>query len=672
MKPATSALLVSAALILSVTSSFGGSRISAPTIVPKDEWGSMREGDRYQDRVFDPYSQGPLGDPVAITIHHTYIPAGANPPDPAEDRRKLREIQEMHVGKGWGDIGYHLLIGSDGTVYQGRPLGWMGTHSPPNTSNIGVNVIGDFHEKEYPSQVQIESLARLLSWLCDTYDIDPTANAVIFDRTAIAVGGHRDWNATACPGDHLYAPLADIRNRVRADLLAGHPPYDARPSVLQFYPTALLAGREYTLDLHVRNVGYLPWSHFNRVRLDSLKPDALVVPEPSLSDGETVGTLANRTWTLAIRSPAEPGPARLAVRMSEADRPFGGEIGWDAEVLSPAAFISEWLTAGAFTAQAADGSPASPDALIARDFFAGQPLDVMDTFDEASEKAHGYSVTDEYSSGERSFRGPDGQRVSESGRYFRGEENLTLSLTGHKDGNVILRRLIDAGDRDQRASITVNGEWRTIWSHPGRERYRLWKEVDTVIPYYHLAGKREITVSVKSLGTVQYGCNSFRYALLDSGEPLAAPRLGEKVGDGKWESWKSHDGLTDLSSAFKDAQAGAAYLAVYVKSPRTQRVEFRTGYAGRLKAWVNGELAVSSLGGKPDFPDTESGSVLLKSGWNRLLVKVVLDPGAKNLYARFCRKDGSPAEGLKVSFDPNDRAAEEVRTAKAESAPASL
>lgn len=657
----TVVLLSAAIFLLSALLASAGPRVSAPTIVPKDQWGSMKEGERHQNRVFDPYSQGLLGDPVAITVHHTYIPAGANPPDPAQDRKKLREIQEMHVGKGWGDVGYHLLIGSDGTAYQGRPLGWMGTHAPPNTSNIGVNVIGDFYESEHPSMAQLDGLVGVLSWLCDTYDINPLEKAVIFEQTAPAIAGHRDWGPTLCPGDRLYALLPEVRNRVRANLLAGHSAYDARPSVLQYFPKALLAGQTYELALYLRNVGYVPWAGINRIGLESLSPSIVSIARPMLEDGETVGPLTNRPWHLALQAPETPGVQRLAVRMTESHGAFGDEVSWETTVLAPADCISEWLVSEPMELKAEDGSPASADAVLANDFFARKPLDVMDTMDEASEKAHGYAVTEEYASGERNFRGQDGQRTKESGRYFHGDETLRLSLAGYKGGDLVLRRLIDAGDRDQRAIITVDGKWQSIWSQPGRERYRYWKEVDTIIPSYSLAHKKSIEVRVKSRGTVQYGCNSFRYTLLDSGEPLIEPRLGSQ-----WKQWKSHNGLTDLSTACPGRASGAAYLAAYVRSPQTQRAEIRTGCTGKIKAWVNGELALTGLGGKPNFPDTEAGSILLKSGWNRILVKVALEPGVKDLYVRLCDRDGRPIPGLKVSLDTNDARPEDIRMARAD------
>lgn len=665
MRPFTLVLLASAILLtcLPAVLADSGQRVPAPTIVPKDQWGSMKEGDRYQDRVFDPYSQGPHGDPVAITVHHTYIPAGVYPPDPEADKRNLRDIQNMHVGKGWGDVGYHLLVGSTGAVYAGRPLGWMGTHAPPNTSNIGVNVIGDFYEKEHPSTLQLEGLVGVLSWLCDKYDIDPMGQATIFGQTAPAIAGHRDWGPTLCPGDRLYALLPEVRNRVRANLLAGHPPYDVRPSVLQYFPKTLLAGERYSLDLGLRNIGYVPWLQINKISLESLSPDDLTVAEPELKEAETVAPLSNRSWQVRIQAPATAGTQRLAVGMSESHGRFGDEIAWEARVLGPEAFVSEWLTAGPFSMQVSDPNMSAADAAFAFDYFAGKPLDVMDTFDEASEKAHGYVVTDEYTSGERNFRGQDGIRVKDSGRYFHGRESLKLSLGGYKGGDMILRRLIDGTDRDQRATMSVGDRWQTIWNQPGRSRG--WKEADTIIPAYILRGQQSIQLQVENQGTVQYGCNSFRYTLLDAGEPLVAPSLGDKVGDGKWQQWKSHNGLTDLSTAFPDKDSGAAYLAAYVKAPKTVRGEIRTGFAGRVKAWVNGEQVLTAAGG-PAFPDSASGSVLLKNGWNRVLVKVVLEPGVENFYVRFCDREGNPIPGLRVSLEPSDTVIEEkIRTAMA-------
>jgi len=634
-----------------VLSSTAVTRTPAPTIVLKAQWGSMKEGEFYQEEPFDPYSQGPMGDPVAITVHHTSIPLGTNPPNAEEDRKKVQSIQRYHVSKGWGDAGYHFLIGSDGSIYEGRPLEFTGTHAPPNYHNIGISVIGDFETKEYPSELQLSALMRLASWLCDRFDIDPTLTITLFDQSNLALCGHRDWGATDCPGERLYALLPAVRERVRSGLLAQSPAYDARISVAQFLPQTLLAGRHYELPFTVRNTGYVPWSYLNQVRPESCAADVISVSEPALKDGEAVALLSNRAWQVTIDAPSAPGDRRLALQMAESERRFGPELAWDARVLLPEAFISGWIVAGPFPAS-------SPDAAFATDFFAGKPLDTLDVMDEPSESAHGYSVTDEYRSGERNYRGEDGERLKDSGRYFRGEETFRLSLSDYAGGDLLLRRRIDGHTRDQTAYVYMDGQRLAFWKSPGMARFRFWADADLVIPAYLIRDKDSVQVRVKSVRTKQWGCSSFKYTLLDSAEPLLSPEVGRKAGALTWKQWKTDAGAIDLSSALPGVENGAVYLAAYVKSPTTHWVEVRTGYAGYQKAWLNGTQVLAGKAIAPVFPDTMQGEAILEKGWNRLLLKVVLEPGMKDLYVRLCDREGQPLKGLKFGLEPTDAGSE--------------
>ena len=620
-----------------------GTCVSPPTIIRKSEWGSMKEGEFWNDRPYDPYSQGVMEEPIAITIHHTAIPLGTNPPDPEQDRKKVLDIQHFHVGKGWGDIGYHFLIGSDGQIYEGRPLGYTGTHAPPNYGNIGVNIIGDFHTQEYPSNLQLDALVQLISWLCDQFDIDPTARITIFGQSNLAVCGHRDWGPTACPGDRLYALIPALREQIRARLLSG-PPYDSRISARQFLPRTLLAGCQYDLTFTVRNTGFVPWSWLNEVKLEALSHEIATVAEPALKDQETITPLSNRTWEIHLTAPGEPGTARVALGMSESGRRFGPELAWDVSLLAPENFISTWLTAGPFDAD-------TPEKAYAKDFFLGEPLDELDVMDPASESAHDYQVTGEYANGEENNRGEDGERSRDSGRYYRGTESFRMSLQRYKGGDLVIRKTVNASYRDQKAEVCVGGRRLSIWEMRGQEIFRRWKQIDLLIPAYRVSRKKSVDVTLKVLGTKQWGCNSFRYVLLDKCEPLTAPKPGDKG----WKPWISNSGVTDLSSVFPGTERGAVYLAVYVKSPYTKWVQLRTGFPGRLKAWFNGNQILSSLGGKPSFPDTEQADVLIKEGWNRLLVKVILEPAMRQLYVRLCDKDGAPLTGLTYRIEPSDK-----------------
>jgi N-acetyl-anhydromuramyl-L-alanine amidase AmpD len=71
-----------------------------------------------------------------IVVHCSDSPQGRG--DNAET------IHLWHIQKGWDGIGYHRVILEDGTVENGRPLYWVGSHARGNNSkSVGVCLIGD-------------------------------------------------------------------------------------------------------------------------------------------------------------------------------------------------------------------------------------------------------------------------------------------------------------------------------------------------------------------------------------------------------------------------------------------------------------------------------------------------------------------------------------------------
>ena len=66
---------------------------------------------------------------------------------------------------------------------------------------------GDFHapKNQKPTQAQLRSLIKLARWLSAAYGIP-----------AERILGHRDQEATTCPGDNLYALLNQVRQAVAA------------------------------------------------------------------------------------------------------------------------------------------------------------------------------------------------------------------------------------------------------------------------------------------------------------------------------------------------------------------------------------------------------------------------------------------------------------------------
>lgn len=136
----------------------------------------------------------------AIVIHHVGVPDGDT---------SAAAIHKAHLANGWAGIGYHYVIRKNGTIERGRPLPTVGAHAQGhNYDTIGINVTGNF-DKERPTKEQITSLERLIAALCNIYHIDPGVTTI---------EGHRDVNATDCPGNHLYDLLPQIRQDVKVQL----------------------------------------------------------------------------------------------------------------------------------------------------------------------------------------------------------------------------------------------------------------------------------------------------------------------------------------------------------------------------------------------------------------------------------------------------------------------
>ncbi|MFC5040237.1 N-acetylmuramoyl-L-alanine amidase [Ornithinimicrobium kibberense] len=162
----------------------------------------------------------------------------------------VRAIYRYHaVDNGWGDIGYQYLIDESGTVYEGR---WSGTASTScedfghedggervvtgahtggwNSGNVGVALLGDFtgrgRYKSAPKAAAVDGLEGLLADLSVRHGLDPEAevtyvNPVSFEEKVVqTIGGHQDYNATACPGELLYAQLPEIRTAVAERMAA--------------------------------------------------------------------------------------------------------------------------------------------------------------------------------------------------------------------------------------------------------------------------------------------------------------------------------------------------------------------------------------------------------------------------------------------------------------------
>ena len=76
-------------------------------------------------------------------------------------------------------------------------------------------MMGDFNKLK-PSDAQVESLTRLVTFLAIKYKKDPEAKGFL--------EGHQHYNSTDCPGKNLMAILDSLRRKIdkeKEQILAG-------------------------------------------------------------------------------------------------------------------------------------------------------------------------------------------------------------------------------------------------------------------------------------------------------------------------------------------------------------------------------------------------------------------------------------------------------------------
>ncbi|MFH0776105.1 MAG: N-acetylmuramoyl-L-alanine amidase [Patescibacteria group bacterium] len=153
-----------------------------------------------------------------IIVHHSAESGekdlnGDNKFDKEDAEIIVQAIYYYHARtRGWGDIGYNFLIDPLGNIYEGRSGGdyVVGGHTYcANTNTIGVAFIGNF-QNEIPSEEALESGARLLGDLSNFYDLPLDQFSDFHGKNTRNLIGHRDYGATACPGQKLYDYLPSL------------------------------------------------------------------------------------------------------------------------------------------------------------------------------------------------------------------------------------------------------------------------------------------------------------------------------------------------------------------------------------------------------------------------------------------------------------------------------
>ncbi|WP_304761352.1 peptidoglycan recognition protein family protein [Duncaniella muris] len=124
-----------------------------------------------------------------IILHCTATPEGRD--------FSVEQVRQWHLARGFSDIGYHYLVGRDGTIYAGRPESVVGAHcTGQNTCSIGVSYVGgeeadgSHRPKDTRTHAQKKALRELVASLQKKY---PGAT----------VHCHNEFANKACPSFKL-------------------------------------------------------------------------------------------------------------------------------------------------------------------------------------------------------------------------------------------------------------------------------------------------------------------------------------------------------------------------------------------------------------------------------------------------------------------------------------
>lgn len=203
-----------------------------------------------------------------IIVHHTATTDSLTKPEEA-----MRAIYYYHaVTRGWGDIGYNFVIAPDGTVFQGRAGedGVVAGHaSGYNTGTVGIALIGNYEESQMPGEM-MQALTGLIYEKAELHDIDIDGRGKYRGNTMDNLLGHRDVDATACPGDYAFDYLEDIRKMVSAAMeeekTSGRFAYEEqgnRELIL------VDSGKKAGVSLKIKNTGTETWSSSTYLKVDT-------------------------------------------------------------------------------------------------------------------------------------------------------------------------------------------------------------------------------------------------------------------------------------------------------------------------------------------------------------------------------------------------------------------
>jgi hypothetical protein len=292
--------------------------VNKPAIITRAGWGA---NESYALNAGGYVRFAPSFNPLQkMIVHHT---AGANnDPNPAAT---IRAIYYDHaVLRGFGDIDYNFLIDAQGRIYEGRrawtytpvtdPTGEdlagmvvRGAHARNfNDATMGVSLLGNF-TSTMPTTAARNALINLLAWKAERHGLNPLGASTYVNpsngttKYLYNISGHRNVNATACPGQVFYDTFATLRQDVAKKIASTTgSAVDSTPPTLALNPLATNPSGAHTL----------PFGLIFKEPVTGLDPTDFTVGGDSAgwSVGSIVGTAARYTVNV-VADESGDGPA---------------------------------------------------------------------------------------------------------------------------------------------------------------------------------------------------------------------------------------------------------------------------------------------------------------------------------------------------------------------------
>jgi hypothetical protein len=193
-----------------------------PPIIARAAWG----GDGVKPRAAPDY-----GDVQVAFVHHT---VSANDYAPQDSAGIVLAMAKYHRDtNGWNDLGYNFVVDKYGQIFEGRAGGIdqavIGAQAQGyNSHSTGIANIGTFSDVGQ-TDAALDAMAKLIAWKLPLHGA-PVAGQIVLESgggdlnryksgtpvTLQRISGHRDGDATECPGNALYAQLPELRRRAAA------------------------------------------------------------------------------------------------------------------------------------------------------------------------------------------------------------------------------------------------------------------------------------------------------------------------------------------------------------------------------------------------------------------------------------------------------------------------